>query len=724
MDAKQFRSFGLLTILGFSPVALAQQVPIAGGAIPQFVDPLPLLDLAGGPIKTVIAGPEEIEMHMREFQAAMMPSTFVPADGTYTGTWVWGYIVGPDAPAAPLGTYTGPVVVATRGVPTQFRFVNDLGYASDTNVLAWYYASDQTLHWADPLGGEMNECAHHAHQYPGMPPMGECAEHYDGPIPAVVHLHGGDVPPVLDGGPDAWFTSDGLIQGRGYYTRPGVPVAGNEAVYRYPNHQEAAPVWFHDHALGVTRLNVYAGLAGAYAIIDPDLILPAGLHPVGLQQGGGNVEYLIPLVIQDRRFDVNGQLYFPNVGINPEHPFWLPEFEGDTIVVNGKVWPYLDVQPKRYRFLIINGSNARAYELFIGSQGPGSAPSIWQIATDGGYLDAPVRVASDLGQKLVLLPGERADVIVDFAGYEGRTLLLRNSGRTPYPKGPTPDGRTLGRIVQFRVQTGPASDTSYDPASGTPLRTGPQRIVRLVDPAAGALAPGVVAAKTRQLTLNEVMGMPMMGYPGGPLEVLVNNTLWNGTDRPDFTGITVGGITTYYSELPNEGDTEVWEIVNLTADAHPIHTHLTQFQLINRQRFNVKKYDKVYSAAFPAGAYVGGYGPPLDYHTGNARAFGGNPDVVPYLLGPIMSPKPNEAGWKDTVMMLPGQVTRIAVRYAPQDKPIDAPDLYYAFDPNAGGQGYVWHCHIIDHEDNEMMRPLAVIPRPGVPRTYVHGTDY
>ncbi|HEY3245580.1 MAG TPA: copper oxidase, partial [Phycisphaerae bacterium] len=545
--------FSVFVAVGLVTTAAAQQqAQLPGSSIPQFVDPLPTLSVSGGSIATVVAGPDEIELHMREFKANMLPSTFVPAVGAYTGTWVWGYIVGPDAPTSPLATYTGPVVVATRGAPAQLRFVNDLGYASTTNVMAWKYATDQTLHWADPLGGEMNMCAHSI--VPGMPPMPPCDQHYDGPIPAVVHLHGGDVPPVLDGGPDAWFTSDGLLHGHGYYTRPGVAVAGNEAVYRYPNDQEAAPIWFHDHALGLTRLNVYAGLAGAYDIVDPNLPLPTGLHPVGLQQGaGGAVDYLIPLVIQDRMFDVNGQLYFPTEAENPEHPYWVPEFVGDTIAVNGKVWPYLDVQPKRYRFLIVNGSNARTYELSVtpGTASAAAGPAVWQIATDGGYLDAPVKIDMSRKQKLLLLPGERADVIIDFAGYQGQNLLMRNSGRTPYPFGAPPHGMTVGRILQFRVQTGAMMDLSYNPASGIPLRTGSQQIVRLVNPTTGTLAPGVAVANTRQLTLNEIQG------PDDPLEVLVNNTKWEGTNRPDFTAVTVGGNTTYYSELPNEGATEV-----------------------------------------------------------------------------------------------------------------------------------------------------------------------
>ena len=248
-------------------------------------------------------------------------------------------------------------------------------------------------------------------------------------------------------------------------------------------------------------------------------------------------------------------------------------------------------------------------------------------------------------------------------------------------------------------------------------------MIRLVNAATGALAAGVSANKTRQLTLNEVIGA------GGPLEILLNNTRWNGiradgTTRNDFTAVTVGGITEYFSELPNEGDTEVWDVINMTADAHPIHTHLTQFQLVNRQMFNLNKYTGAYAAAFPGGTFIPAYGPPLNYNTGNPGALGGNPDITPYLQGPLTPPNANEAGWKDTVVMYPGQVTRIAVRFAPTDEPINSSNLNYAFDPDADGHGYVWHCHIIDHEDNEMMRPERINPKPGAVRTYVQGTDY
>ncbi|MCZ7362389.1 MAG: multicopper oxidase domain-containing protein, partial [Candidatus Methanoperedens sp.] len=225
---------------------------------------------------------------------------------------------------------------------------------------------------------------------------------------------------------------------------------------------------------------------------------------------------------------------------------------------------------------------------------------------------------------------------------------------------------------------------------------------------------------------------------------LLNNTKYDGINpdestRTDFTAVTSGvpPVTAYYSELPTEGETEIWEIVNITADAHPIHLHLVQFQLINRQKFDAKGYNAIYNGAFPGGgidpmtglAYLPGvlmpaYGPPLDYNGGNPRALGGNPDITPFLSPAVNLPELNERGWKDTVIMFPGEVTRIAVRYAPTDRTIQDPNalgntLYYPFIPN-GGHGYVWHCHIIDHEDNEMMRPKQVQPK-SVTRTY---TDY
>jgi len=290
--------------------------------------------------------------------------------------------------------------------------------------------------------------------------------------------------------------------------------------------------------------------------------------------------------------------------------------------------------------------------------------------------------------KLLLAPGERADVIVDFAKVKpGTKLIMTNNARAPFPQGAAPDPQTVGQIMQFRVgfPTG-GPDTSYDPATALPGSLRPTNPIVVLDPAVTTILPDEV----RQLTLNEVMG------PGGPLEALLNNSKWGAA----------------ISENPQVGSTEVWEISNLTGDAHPIHLHLVQFQLLSRQRFS-SKYLKAYDAVFAGGVYNPAAGPPLAYDIPNADgAVGGNPAIGPFLQGKAMPPAPNEMGWKDTVIMYPGEVTRIVVRWAPQDVAaggVGAGDNAFAFDPTAG-PGYVWHCHILDHEDNEMMRPYTVAP--------------
>ena len=762
-----------LVLLGTSlQAARSPQIPLSSEAIPQFAQPLPTLAIApqNGTMTTIL-GSRPVTLRMCEFRAGILPPGAV--DG-YAGTWVWGYLVDPTGDTncpqlieryaksnGIIDTYIGPVVVNERGVPTAMTYINDLGSTDTTRVLAYKYATDQTLHWANPLmgpdhnGGCVNELT--------IPAFGSfCAQNYEGPIAAVAHLHGGEVPAEIDGGPDSWFTSDGGHFGAKYYSS-GAPA--NRATYRYPNTQLAAPIWFHDHTLGATRLNVYAGLAGAYFITDPALKLPENLQPL---------TEVVPLVLQDRMFDEQGQLYFPagapDGAPNPNHPYWIPEFIGDTIVVNGKAWPYIDVEPRRYRFLILNGSNARTYELFLSSATPSrSGIPLWVIGTDGGYLDAPARVNSPSGasvrrrsvrstqgnaapDKLVVMPGERYEVIIDFGGLPaGTRVVLRNTANAPFPDGDPSPSETTGRVVEFRIGACPsgrcgAADSSFDPRPGTSILTGAQKIVRLVDPANGTLGAGVTPALTRSLTLNEVMAEettaidPVSGtlteYEGGPLEVLINNTEYFGESArtyDDFKSVTVQGQKTSFSELPEEGTTEIWEIVNITADAHPIHLHLVQFQLMNRQHFDVDEYLATYEASFPGGAYLQGFGPPFDYRAANnphsGGKEGGNPDVVPFLRPPVAPPLSYEKGWKDTVVAYPGQVTRLAVRWAPTDLPVGAPrgQLVFPFDPTGGGvQNYVWHCHIIDHEDNEMMRPHAVQPNPlgTAVRPLRKGVDY
>jgi len=747
------------------------QVPLDSHTIPQFAQQLPVLDAAGGSIQTV-DGTKSSDVRMCESSARLLPPGTFKKGSKDVATTVWNYVAGDSCPTSVRDTYTGPVVLAKRGTPTKLTFINALGDASSSKLLAYKNSVDRTLFWADPENGEMNQCDNKKIPKPGSP----CAKNYTGSIPATVHLHGGEVPPEDDGGPDTWYTSDGKHAGPDYYSQSGKGPSNTQAL-TYPNTQEAAPIWFHDHTMGATRLNVFAGLAGAYLIADDNLKLANGLAAYGLTNHK-TFEPTIPLVVQDRMFDTNGELYFPAGTYggtvnspNPEHPYWVPEFMGDTILVNGKVWPYLNVEPKRYRFLLLDGSNARPYAMSLVDPVSGNpGPSIWVIATDGGYLDRAAKIDKNalVPNKLLMLPGERYEVVVDFNGfgpgvsgpngksYSG-TWLLQNSAKAPYPAGDPVDPATTGRIIEFKVgacanQQCGAKDTSFNPAAGTAIRTGAQKIVRLVNPNAGTLAAGVSPAKVRALTLNEISREesivaidPTTGkstkYPGGPLEVVVNNSTYDGgadmamsnCKRSDFTPVAYNGMTKCISEQVGEGDTEVWEIVNLTADAHPIHLHLVQFQLMSRQDFKEEEYTAAYDKAFPSGKYQPEYGPPLSTQP-SARSggkYGGNPDYVPFLTGTRKPPAPDEAGWKDTVVAQPNQITRFVVRFAPTDVAVNAPasQLAFPFDASGGGlRGYVWHCHIVDHEDNEMMRPYDVVLNPAAPsaarRALTIGRDY
>jgi spore coat protein A, manganese oxidase len=384
-------------------------------------------------------------------------------------------------------------------------------------------------------------------------------------VRTVVHLHGAKVPAESDGYPENWF------------------VPGKSAVCHYPNRQDAAMLWYHDHALGINRLNVFAGLLGAFIVRDEfedSLDLPRG-------------KYEIPLVIYDRIFDLESQLNYPVSG-DPKKP-WTPEVFGDAILINGKLFPYLEVEPRQYRFRVLNGSNARFLHLSLPA-----GLAFYQIGTDQGLLPAPVRL-----ERVSLAPAERADLIVDFAGTGGTNLVMKND---------------ISTVMQFRVARG-ASDTKPLPARLRP-------VARIEESA---------AVKTRLLSLVEVDDLVQR-----PMTMLLNNTHWN---MP-------------VTENPALDSTEIWSLINTTDDAHPIHLHLVRFQILDRRRFDVSAY----------------------WSKGELRYF-----------GPAIPPEPGEAGWKDTVRADPGMVTRIITRFE-------------------GYPGrYVWHCHILEHEDNEMMRPFDVI---------------
>ncbi len=549
---------------------------------PKFVNPLP----APGVIDATQGGTFEVTMSQFEQWLGLVD----PVTGASMMTTVWGYD----------GSYPGPTFEVRSDVPVDVRWVNGLvdgNGAPRPHLLP----VDTSLHWAHPSG---------------WPASG---------VPTVTHLHGGHTESASDGLPDAWFTPGFDQRGSGWV----------KETYHYDNDQEAATIWYHDHALGITRLNVYAGLAGFYLIRDDwelSLNLPSGA-------------YEVPIVIQDRMFTADGELYYPSTPEEPgaPDPSVLPEFFGDVVLVNGMAWPYLDVEPRKYRLRFLNGSDSRFYSMWIAG-----GPMLTQIGTDNGLLYQPVPV-----DKLTLGPGERADVVVDFSNWAGRTFTLRNNAKSPYPGGETVDPRTAGQLMQFRVSPTPVEDPSSLPAI---LREEP------IEP----LGPAV---RTRKLLLFE--GTDAYGRLQ-PLLGIVD------PDRPDLDGTLLWDEE--ITENPMVDDIEIWEVYNATMDAHPIHLHLVAFQILGRQ-----KYTGTIAAKQNMQGTVGGV-------LSDIR-----------LRGNEKPPAANERGWKDTAQMLPGEVTRVIAKF-------DREGLY------------VWHCHILSHEDHEMMRPYYVGAMPSELQTAVDDT--
>ncbi|HET7505554.1 MAG TPA: multicopper oxidase domain-containing protein [Kofleriaceae bacterium] len=690
-----------------APSVLVAQTPLDGATVPKYVEPLTRL---GG---SRADGTQTVHVDMVEFQQKILPASMYSSlpSPFNNGTFQWGYRVNNSAPH-----YPGTTIEARQGTATSVVYANRLqGPRGSAPFLQKYLTQDLTIHWADP-----NHVTRNNHCATSIVLDPRCLQPSMSPIPAVAHLHGAEVLSAFDGHPDAWFTPNSTQTGPGFVSN----------TYNYVNRQDATTLWFHDHALGTTRLNVYSGLAAFYLIRD-GRDTGASNNSIGLPAGQFEQE----LMIADRQFDTKGQLLFPDgtpgdnpTGINggppnPDiHPFWIPEFFGDVIVVNGKSWPFMEVQPRRYRFRVVNGSNARFYQMQLmrsvnhqPTDTPG--PVIWQIGSDGGLLNRPTNLddpANPNAPHLFLAPAERADIIIDFSGQSGKNFILVNGqgAFAPYPSGDPPDPNTSGQVMEFRVnQSLQGTDTSFNPAN-------PQRALRaspIVDikPADTHRTPD----KTRNLILVEVEG------DGGPEEVLLNNSHWDGLRNGTNTtipGSVSNGAGISATEVPRVGSTEVWEIANLTEDAHPIHIHLIQFQVISRQPFRRDDYRAAWDATFPGGTFQGvtyppgtfipGFGPPQSYNTANAAgAVGGNLSFTPFLQSTPEAPDASEAGWKDTLKVLPFEVTRIAVRWAPTATAVNnvsAGVNRFPFDPTTGGPGYVWHCHILDHEDNEMMRSL------------------
>jgi spore coat protein A len=584
------------------------------------------------------------EVTMDESSQQVLPTVGENGDPTGFGTTdVWGY--GGQARDAmtgkPLGyvlNSPGPSFEAVRGIPTVVKWINNI----DTSYM---FAVDPTLHWADPTNpqpGTMRTWDTFPTTVPGIfsNSSNSATLNAQTPVPLVTHLHGGEVQSFYDGHPEAWMTPDGL-QGPAYNSL--YETDSNAAVFYYPNEQPATTLWYHDHGLGVTRLNVMSGLAGFYLLRDNADVLGHMLD---------SRTYEMPIVIQDRIFQNDGNFYFPaDEATNPTvHPYWSPEFFGDTIMVNGLVWPNMDVNRGTYRFRLLDGSNARFYNLTLVDTGTGNLLPFMQIGTDGGYMKSSVMMTN-----LTIAPGERADILVDFSGLAaGTQVLMKNSANAPYPDGDPVDANTA-QIMQFTV-TGKKKQT-------------PLNLSQILNSDLDGAWPTLPEpTQNRTMTLWEVMG------GGGPLEVLVNGQKWAAP----------------VSEDPEEGSTEDWIIVNLTGDTHPIHTHLTQFQLVGR--YTLTDPD----AYADEWTNINGE-PPYDFTPQELS-------IDNYIdLGSFVGPAPNEYAWKDTIQMNPGEVTIIRLRFAPID---GTPS--YPFDPTMG-PGYVWHCHILDHEDNEMMRPYIVV---------------
>jgi spore coat protein A len=677
------------------------QVSLDPTTIPQFVDFLP--HFAGLRVDAK-AGGNLIIKAVKTQQVAVS-----------TGTVLDNGIVGTD-PGAGLGNYfvytiskdngntwTLPLwpsftIEALRGKKLNVKLRNSLYGLTykDVNITA-----DQTIMMSGvPLTGD---------------PM---VDPYTGPVPMALHLHGGEVQSTSDGGPYAWFTPGYALKGKGFND-------GVDSILKYPNTQEAATLWYHEHSqLGLTRINVYAGMAGFYFLRGLDEendrlpgwskddlvkeVTPPGKVADALHPGAYLPE--IEIAIQDRMFDTKGQLFYTVEPTNPDkHPLWTPEFFGDIITVNGKTWPYLSVAPRKYRFHFLNGSNARFYNLWLQNLATSAVgPAFIQVGTDGGLLDAPAVIDPKLGKTLLLGNGERADIIIDFSKVApGTVLTLMNNAACPYPTGDPVVPGTTDRIMQFIVNGKmisrldpnlPGNDKSLVPDN---LRIIP--LVKLTDFAGNVkIKPDV----TRQLVLNEVEG------DGGPVMVLLNNSRYEEMPGTDMFGAV--------TEKPVEGTTEKWQLINLTMDAHPMHMHLVQFQLVSRQKFDAERYMNDYMNSFTgvnggmSGMFMGAEGPPFLYDVKNSDgAVGGNLPVSSYLQGSPMPAEPNERGWKDVIKAFPGEVMTYMVRFAPTELPIWWPKILslYGFDPSVG-PGFVWHCHIVEHEDNDMMRPLNVQPNP------------
>jgi spore coat protein A len=544
-------SYGRALLNPPSTVTAPKSILRTPKTLDRYIDPLPV----PAKLKPIGKSKGAPQYHVRMLEVWQKLHSQLPP------TKLWGY----------EGKYPGPTIEAWRNQAITVRWENQLPMRHLFEVNA------------------RNDSAMLAHQLR--------LSHSAPQVRAVTHLHGGRNMSQNDGLPENWYAS------------------GDSATFHYPNEQQATTLWYHDHALAITRLNVYAGLAGFYLLRDEQeqkLNLPSG-------------RYEIPLVLQDRTLDEQGQLvYSPTdeTGEKTAPGVWGPEFFGELPVINGAIYPYLEVEPRRYRLRVLNGANGRFFDLLFNlAKSVYSFPQpvrFLQIGSDGGLLPSPVPLSN-----LLLAPAERGDLIIDFSSLKGKTITLCNTAAAPFPgwEARKIHPAALNEVMQIRV-TLPLSkeDEGFSDAWSLPF---------------ARLEP-TTATRTRDFVLRE--DLDESGRSHG---MKING---KGYDEPVTERVKLGSV-------------EKWRFINLTDDTHPMHLHLVQFQIVERQGFDIPKFRQ-----------------------GELQ-----------LLGKPRVPTANEAGWKDTVRVNPGEVVTIIVR----------------FEGYAGR--YVYHCHVLEHEDNDMMRPYEVV---------------
>jgi len=674
-----FYLFGRLPGMS-APIALAQ---IPGGTldpndVTKFVTPMlipPVMPRAGAITMPGGQRADYYEISMKQFDQQILPAD-MPA------TTVWGYGAVASASKRGLLLHNAPsLTIETRWKrPVRIKWINDLVDANG-NYRPHLLPVDPTLHWANPPGGAAGRDS--------RPDFGSTPGPYTGPVPIVTHLHGAvGVGDESDGYAEGWYLPAAGNIPAGYATEGTwynffAGKAGSKfavdwgpgfATFQYPNDQRESTLWYHDHALGMTRLNVYAGPAGFFlvrggpegdkAVLDSrtgtTAALPSPAPNEGDQFPPNKTYYEIPIAVQDRSFNDDGSLFYPDTraffdGITGPYipdsdisPIWNPEFFGNTIMVNGNTWPFQTVEQRRYRLRFLNGCQSRFLILDF-NQVPGV--EVWQIGNEGGFLAAPVNLTAVNGNRLLMGLAERADMIVDFTNVPVGNYVLANVGPDePFGGGvpgvdyPVADPATTGQIMEFGVVPAVAPDPTTPP-------------MFLVLPTIIPLPPPTL---TRPLALLEEIDPELEEEP--PLAALLGTVAGDPNLAPRVWTRRLWEDPE--TENPVVGATEVWEFYNATADAHPMHVHEVAFEVVNRQDILV------------------------------------NEESMEVQVVPGSVPTPPEAwetGRKDTVIAYPGQVTRLRLRFT-----------------NPGQ--FVWHCHIVEHEDNEMMRPYRIGPvQPGQP---------